>query len=277
MGRKSHSVRTGRRYRPGRLAGPYDALVVGSGIGGLTAAACLAKMGRKVCVLEQHYTAGGFTHAYEREGYDWDVGVHYIGDMGSPRTMGRRLFDYITDGALQWAPAPAARLTLQAEHLMPSPWVPDWPPEARLNAGLLLELSHSQLRLGRLDLWIPETDSRLAVDGQAKLTPELEPATIQARLDWSGLHWPPVALAPQLASPEGRLTLEGTPDAYRFDLEGTFTGSDVPGTHDPHKAGFIDAGHIFPGEIGIEFRFGGMQNVPVLDQFDRHRLFPSLR
>ena len=104
MGRKSHSVRTGRRYRPGRLAGPYDALVVGSGIGGLTAAACLAKMGRKVCVLEQHYTAGGFTHAYEREGYDWDVGVHYIGDMGSPRTLGRRLFDHVTDGELEWAP-----------------------------------------------------------------------------------------------------------------------------------------------------------------------------
>ena len=72
--------------------------IVGSGIGGLTAAACLAKMGRKVCVLEQHYTAGGFTHAYEREGYDWDVGVHYIGDMGSPRTLGRRLFDHVTDG-----------------------------------------------------------------------------------------------------------------------------------------------------------------------------------
>ena len=104
MGKGTRSIRTGRRYRPNRLAGPYDALVVGSGIGGLTAAACLAKMGRKVCVLEQHYTAGGFTHAYEREGYDWDVGVHYIGDMGSPRTLGRRLFDHITDGALEWAP-----------------------------------------------------------------------------------------------------------------------------------------------------------------------------
>jgi phytoene dehydrogenase-like protein len=61
-------------------------------------------MGRKVCVLEQHYTAGGFTHSYSRNGYEWDVGVHYIGDMGSRRTLGRRLFDYITDGALEWAP-----------------------------------------------------------------------------------------------------------------------------------------------------------------------------
>ena len=31
---------------------------------------------------EQHYTAGGYTHSYERNGYEWDVGVHYIGDIG---------------------------------------------------------------------------------------------------------------------------------------------------------------------------------------------------
>ena len=79
-------------------------LVIGSGIGGLTTAACLSRMGKKVCVLEQHYTAGGFTHSYDRNGYEWDVGVHYIGDMGSSHTMGRRLFDYITDGELAWAP-----------------------------------------------------------------------------------------------------------------------------------------------------------------------------
>lgn len=56
-------VRTGKRYRSGRAAGHYDAIVVGSGIGGLANAALLSLMGKKVCVLEQHYTAGGFTHA----------------------------------------------------------------------------------------------------------------------------------------------------------------------------------------------------------------------
>lgn len=98
------SIRVGRRYRANRLEGQYDALVIGSGIGGLTAAACLAKMGKKVCVLEQHYTAGGFTHSYERNGYEWDVGVHYIGEMGSNKTIGRKLFDYITEGQLKWEP-----------------------------------------------------------------------------------------------------------------------------------------------------------------------------
>ncbi|HBL86972.1 MAG TPA: FAD-dependent oxidoreductase, partial [Alcanivorax sp.] len=85
----------------------YDVLVIGSGIGGLCAAACLSKLGKKVAVFEQHYTAGGFTHSYERNGYEWDVGVHYIGDMGARHTLSRRLFDHITDGKLQWAPMDA--------------------------------------------------------------------------------------------------------------------------------------------------------------------------
>ena len=104
---KPSTVRVGRRYRPTRVDDHYDAIVIGSGIGGMTSAACLAKQGKKVAVLEQHYTAGGYTHSYARNGYEWDVGVHYIGDMGSPYTIGRKVFDYITDGKLQWAPMDA--------------------------------------------------------------------------------------------------------------------------------------------------------------------------
>jgi len=100
------SVRTGYRYRPERLGGRYDALVVGAGIGGLTAAALLAALGRRVAVLEQHYTAGGATHSFERAGYDWDVGLHYVGDMGARTTL-RRMMDSLTMGRLEWAPMDA--------------------------------------------------------------------------------------------------------------------------------------------------------------------------
>ncbi|GAA6151883.1 phytoene desaturase family protein [Pseudoteredinibacter isoporae] len=94
-------VRTGIRYRKKHLAEHYDAIVVGSGIGGLTTAALLSLLGKKVCVLEQHYTAGGYTHAYEREGYEWDVGVHYIGEVHKPSTM-KRMFDVLSQGRLKW-------------------------------------------------------------------------------------------------------------------------------------------------------------------------------
>ena len=100
---KPSTLRIGYRYRANRLAPEYDAIVIGSGIGGLTTAAILSELGWKVCVLEQHYTAGGYTHSYERNGYEWDVGVHYIGDVGT-RTRSRRVFDFISGGKLKWAP-----------------------------------------------------------------------------------------------------------------------------------------------------------------------------
>ncbi len=100
---KKINVRTGKRYRAGRADGHYDVIVIGSGIGGLANAAFLSLLGQKVCVLEQHYTAGGFTHAYEREGYEWDVGVHYIGDVHKPNSTMRRVFDVISEGRLKWA------------------------------------------------------------------------------------------------------------------------------------------------------------------------------
>lgn len=99
--------RTGTRFRPRLAHDHYDAIVIGSGIGGLTTAALLAKLGKRVCVLEQHYTAGGYTHSYEREGYEWDVGVHYIGEVHKPWSMIRRVFDVISDGNLDWAPMDA--------------------------------------------------------------------------------------------------------------------------------------------------------------------------
>ena len=103
---KPSTLRIGYRYRPKRLATQYDAIVIGSGMGGLTSAALLSELGWKVCVLEQHYTAGGYTHSYERNGYEWDVGVHYIGDVGT-ETRTKKMFDFLTSGNLKWAPMAA--------------------------------------------------------------------------------------------------------------------------------------------------------------------------
>jgi all-trans-retinol 13,14-reductase len=76
--------------------------VIGSGLGGLAYAAIMAKMGKKVLVLEKHYVAGGFTHVFKRKDYEWDVGIHYVGEMHREFTFMRYLFDHITDCELKW-------------------------------------------------------------------------------------------------------------------------------------------------------------------------------
>jgi len=86
-----------------QLEAKYDVIIIGSGPGGLTVGAMLAKEGKKVLVLERHYAAGGFTHVFKRPGYEWDVGVHYVGQMGSEKGFSRKLSDYLSDKELQWA------------------------------------------------------------------------------------------------------------------------------------------------------------------------------
>ena len=94
-------------YKQARLAETWDAIVIGSGIGGLTAAILLgAHAGKRVLVLERHYAAGGFTHTFHRPDYEWDVGLHYIGQMQDEGSPVRRAFDHITGGRVQWHPMP---------------------------------------------------------------------------------------------------------------------------------------------------------------------------
>ena len=96
-------ARVAEPYQRHPVRETYDAIVIGSGIGGLAAAALLGRHGRRrVLVLERHYAIGGFTHVFHRPGYEWDVGVHYIGDT-QPGSMLRALFDEITDARLEWA------------------------------------------------------------------------------------------------------------------------------------------------------------------------------
>lgn len=99
-------MHVGASYKQHAPQGAFDAIVIGSGIGGLACASALARYGkRRVLVLERHYRIGGYTHAFTRPGYEWDVGVHYLGELGE-RGAVRAMFDHLTDGSLRWAELP---------------------------------------------------------------------------------------------------------------------------------------------------------------------------
>ncbi|HLX10152.1 MAG TPA: FAD-dependent oxidoreductase, partial [Thermoanaerobaculia bacterium] len=55
----------------------YDAVVIGSGIGGLITANLLARDGARVLLVEQHYMAGGYCSTFRRAGYTFDAATHF--------------------------------------------------------------------------------------------------------------------------------------------------------------------------------------------------------
>lgn len=79
----------------------WDAVVIGSGMGGMTTAAMLSKLGQRVLVLEKHYVPGGFTHTFKRKQWTFDVGVHAVGEVTEQALLGR-LLGRLTDGRLRW-------------------------------------------------------------------------------------------------------------------------------------------------------------------------------
>lgn len=70
----------------------FDAIVVGSGAGGLTAALAIARAGRRVAVSEQHHLAGGYGQSFTIGGFSFSPGVHYVGQLG-PRGGLRRNYE----------------------------------------------------------------------------------------------------------------------------------------------------------------------------------------
>lgn len=57
----------------------FDTIIIGSGVGSLATAICLARAGQKVLVLEQHYVPGGWAHSFTLNGQRFSPGVHYVG------------------------------------------------------------------------------------------------------------------------------------------------------------------------------------------------------
>jgi phytoene dehydrogenase-like protein len=88
---------TSQPQRRDALDPNWDVIVVGSGLGGLSAAARLARTGLRVLVLEQHVFAGGYAHHFLRKVrgtkivYDFDVALHQTGDLLPDRSMHRVL------------------------------------------------------------------------------------------------------------------------------------------------------------------------------------------
>jgi len=89
----------------------WDVIVIGSGIGGMAAAAALSKTGHKTLLLEQYETLGGLTHSFSRNGFTWDVGIHYLGGL-APGDSEKELLDWLCVSPMEFSSMGAVYDTL---------------------------------------------------------------------------------------------------------------------------------------------------------------------
>lgn len=65
----------------------YDVIIVGAGMGGLSAGAFLAREGKTVLILEKHDKPGGYVGSFTRRGYTFDSAIFHLTDMGEKQTI----------------------------------------------------------------------------------------------------------------------------------------------------------------------------------------------
>jgi len=86
------------RYNISKIPQNIDVIVIGSGIGGLSCAAYLSKVGKKVLVIEQHHIAGGCCHVFDEKGIEHETGIHYVGNVDKRK----QILDLITIEPIEW-------------------------------------------------------------------------------------------------------------------------------------------------------------------------------
>jgi phytoene dehydrogenase-like protein len=72
----------------------HPIVIIGGGIGGLSTAIILAKLGYPAILIERNHHPGGMMRSYPRGGIDCDVGVHYLGALDKGQVL-RRCFDFL--------------------------------------------------------------------------------------------------------------------------------------------------------------------------------------
>jgi phytoene dehydrogenase-like protein len=90
------------------MAGSYDVIVIGAGLGGLTAAALLARAGRKTLVIERNRSVGGAASTYEVGDLVVEASLHETADPGDPIDPKHAILERIgVLDTIEWVPTGA--------------------------------------------------------------------------------------------------------------------------------------------------------------------------
>ncbi|CAG0892037.1 unnamed protein product [Darwinula stevensoni] len=138
-----------------------DAIVIGSGIGGLSAAALLSKAGKKVL-------AGGSCHTFIEQGYEFEVGIHNVGELRKTE-LNRILLDQLTEDQLEFVPIGPVYDVLKLRYLSEKSASYDFcSPKERWISNLKKQFPGEE---EAIDKSVKESTSSIIVFGVVKLLP----------------------------------------------------------------------------------------------------------
>ena len=81
----------------------FDVILIGGGTSALVAASIMSRHGYKVALFEQHTKLGGGCHTFKKGRFEFDTGLHYVGDMKGDENF-CQLLDQLTEGQITWYP-----------------------------------------------------------------------------------------------------------------------------------------------------------------------------
>ena len=87
----------------------YDVVVIGAGLGGLSAATSLARAGKKVLLLEKHNVPGGYASSFTRGRFEFEIALHELSGLGNESNKGpvwRMLNEYGIIPKVEFIPIP---------------------------------------------------------------------------------------------------------------------------------------------------------------------------
>ena len=79
----------------------FDVVIIGSGLGGLICGSLLAREGKRVLVLERQAQPGGCMQSYQRDGFSFDTGFHYVGGLAEGQPL-HAVFSHLGLMQLPW-------------------------------------------------------------------------------------------------------------------------------------------------------------------------------
>jgi all-trans-retinol 13,14-reductase len=153
----------------------FDAIIIGSGLGGLSCGAAFARQGFKVLVLEQHDKPGGYATSFKRPGgFEFDVSLHSTG-VGERNGVHNLIPGFPEITSVDFVPHPTLYRAIFPGHdiRVPNRNLPEYvtylkksfPAEADQIAALFQEMGQLTDELGRLSASNGKVDySRFPID-----------------------------------------------------------------------------------------------------------------